>query len=313
MQSFLTFFQLAVQPHKYPVLVKKFRTRTVLWYYFLIIFTTLTIPALFQLPKLNETRTAITTLIASVASNIPKDAKITIKDGEFTTTIKQPFVIPADEKNEKSEGVRKNILVIDTAATVDDFDSYETYVLVTKKALAVYSDNQLRVIPFSQMGKEEFTITQTDVLKLVGAITTYITKFFNLMVIVMALIGIFIGSTVGALVSVLFTGIIVGIMAWLSLVKLPFNKKLLLSATLLILMTLIGFVWGIAKIPMKNPLDISWMHTFVYVLWLTPAMIALRKDQKVKKPWKKTWVIILGILLGLFLLSSLFSTLRFFS
>jgi len=306
MQSFLTFFQLAVQPYKYPVLVKKFRTRTVLWYYFLIIFASLAIPALFQLPKLNETRTAITTVITSVASNIPKDAKITIKDGEFTTTIKQPFAVPSDEK---SGGVRKNILVIDTTATVDDFDSYETYVLVTKKALAVYSDNQLRVIPFSQMGKEELTITQTDVLKIIGDITVYITKFFNLLVIVIATFGILVGSTLGAFFSVLLTGIIVAIMAWLSLVKLPFNKKLLLSSTLLILMTLIGFIWSIAKIPIKNPLDISWMHTFVYVLWLTPAMMALRKDQKVKKPWKKTWTIIVGILLGLFLLPSLFSNL----
>jgi len=79
----------------------------------------------------------------------PSELEVTIKDGEVSTNVAEPYAIPLSrfekildelDKSVLGESVEKveNLVVIDTRGKIDDFSRYRTYVLLTKKPSFVY-------------------------------------------------------------------------------------------------------------------------------------------------------------------------------
>ncbi|OGK15559.1 hypothetical protein A2774_06070 [Candidatus Roizmanbacteria bacterium RIFCSPHIGHO2_01_FULL_39_12c] len=81
----------------------------------------------------------------------PEDLEIRIRNGVVTTNAPEPYIISIDEFEEELEELEdvrgitsdeiKNILVIDTNAGIDDLESYQTFVLLTRNHISYYRDD----------------------------------------------------------------------------------------------------------------------------------------------------------------------------
>ncbi|TSC60773.1 MAG: Uncharacterized protein Greene041662_76 [Candidatus Peregrinibacteria bacterium Greene0416_62] len=141
------------------------------WYlYWLLVVTTFMSAVIFAvqakvyMPKIH---TWIADAKETVPDLYPVDLVLTLSGGQLSTNVEQPYVFPLppaweaamlviqeDEGGDNNNGVIKHLLMIDTAATVEDYPQYETLVLLTKKAAIGRDKNGLKVLLYSQYQKE---------------------------------------------------------------------------------------------------------------------------------------------------------------
>ena len=82
----------------------------------------------------------------------PKDLVVTVKDGEVSTNVKEPyvidfpFVLPADGDNKP-----EHLLVIDTKATAERFTAYKSVVVVGKNTVYYRDDKGYKFYPLTDM------------------------------------------------------------------------------------------------------------------------------------------------------------------
>lgn len=114
----------------------------------------------------------LNTLPDQVTALYPEELAISIKNGEVTTNVKEPYVIPVgklskfvqDESSEDKQAPPANLLVIDTKATVDNFSSYKSFLLLTKRTLIV-QDKQASFRVFPLQGIDQLTINKQAIVK----------------------------------------------------------------------------------------------------------------------------------------------------
>ena len=168
----------------------------------------------------------------------PKDLAVTVKNGEITTNVTEPFSIPlpADLQGNLSNQF-KYILTIDSKAKTDDFRSLQSLILVTKNSLIFADrDTSLRVIPLSELG--EFTLDRANFAAFVGKITPFIKwlpVFFILAVVFIFLILL----PVVKLIGHLGLSLILLILAKVMKIHLGFKKIYQIGLHALVLPTLI--------------------------------------------------------------------------
>src|SRR3989344_718780 len=103
----------------------------------------------------------------------PEGLEVRIRNGVVSTNTPEPYFISVDrldrgfeELEEEVKGIKsdeiKNILVIDTNATLDDLKRYQTYVLLTKNYLTYYKDDG-RIESVSLNEIKNFTVNQNVV------------------------------------------------------------------------------------------------------------------------------------------------------
>lgn len=82
----------------------------------------------------------------------PKDLAVTVKDGEVSTNVKEPYVIdfpfalPVDGDNKP-----EHLLVIDTKATAERFTAYKSVVVVGKNTVYYRDDKGYKFYPLTDM------------------------------------------------------------------------------------------------------------------------------------------------------------------
>lgn len=82
----------------------------------------------------------------------PKDLVVTVKDGEVSTNVKEPYVIdlpfalPVDGDNNP-----EHLLVIDTKATAERFTAYKSVVVVGKNTVYYRDDKGYKFYPLTDM------------------------------------------------------------------------------------------------------------------------------------------------------------------
>lgn len=82
----------------------------------------------------------------------PKDLVVTVKDGEVSTNVKEPYVIdlpfalPVDGDNKP-----EHLLVIDTKATAERFTAYKSVVVVGKNTVYYRDDKGYKFYPLTDM------------------------------------------------------------------------------------------------------------------------------------------------------------------
>ena len=118
----------------------------------------------------------------------PDELVITIKNGQASTNVKEPYFLKMPEglapkdlqykysfQDTELRTDLENLLVIDTAApfTLEGFHGYKTAVLLMKDNAAYYSDNgEIRIQ--SLKGIPDATINKPTVAKLVGKIAPFL-------------------------------------------------------------------------------------------------------------------------------------------
>lgn len=105
---------------------------------------------IFALQRLDSIKRTLTILPAQLESLYPDGLEIRIKDGTLSTNAEEPFFVRLSDiekafKEDNVLGARANpianALVIDTTAAIEDFERYQTAVLLTRANLVAAKDN----------------------------------------------------------------------------------------------------------------------------------------------------------------------------
>lgn len=121
----------------------------------------------------------------SIIATYPDNARFTVKNGELSTNMKQPFVVAMSkdvQAERDSEAFdRANILVIDQHATSADYHEKDTIILVTNKEVVVPAsrapESGYEVFPLSSFVEKNaapFTITQSNFRAFIQSAGEYI-------------------------------------------------------------------------------------------------------------------------------------------
>ena len=74
----------------------------------------------------------------------PKDLVVTVKDGEVSTNVKEPYAIDLPFAPE-------HLLVLDTKATAERFNEYKAFVVVGKNTVYYRDDKGYKFYPLTDM------------------------------------------------------------------------------------------------------------------------------------------------------------------
>lgn len=212
-------------PSYYKELTKtpfSFSLKFFLAFFFLYALVATTIIAKNIIPPLDTFTKA---MLGGVDRLYPPELVITIRKGEVTTNVSEPYVVPlsvlkslfGDELPDNP----KNLLVIDTKGTVDSFADYKTVALLTKRTLiARGEDSNWRVYPLSNVS--DITIDQT----LVRGLSEKVKPFLS-MVIPLVILAIFAGISISVPVVTLLYILLIAliVMAIARLLKKTFTYK----------------------------------------------------------------------------------------
>jgi|GEM_PF-2788053 hypothetical protein len=112
--------------------------------------------------------------IKSAAMNFyPDSLTFNIKNGVFSTNVKQPYAIPLPKEFASGAKTEKNFIVIDTEAGPDDTKKYQTDILVTKYMVAYRNDNGYKMQFFDDF-KQDISVDKDIYLKTVRSLSPYL-------------------------------------------------------------------------------------------------------------------------------------------
>lgn len=105
----------------------------------------------------------------------PDDLMLTISGGVLTTNSDGPVILDLpSEWSAMNEDTSMHAVVIDTNASVDDFASLGTYVLMTRSSLVIQDEQGMRIYPFSDMESDTpIIINEELVTELTDALRSY--------------------------------------------------------------------------------------------------------------------------------------------
>jgi hypothetical protein len=111
--------------------------RYVYWVSFLFTLVTGLLTASQMLASRQTFNAFIDKAVIELPELYPQDLVITIQDGKLSTNGQEPYVFVMPEKiaSEAETEMPVNLLVIDTKARAEDFEDYQTFFLVTERAV----------------------------------------------------------------------------------------------------------------------------------------------------------------------------------
>lgn len=164
--------------------------------YFLIFSAVMAvIQVIFLIPSFFNFQKDVPKLINTAVNYYPKELEITIKNGQVSTTAKEPYFVPVPSQLKGSEDeldmeAKKNIIVIDTKTpySVKKFNEYETAAWLTKDSLFYMEDSQIKGYDLSTM--KDYKINQNQIRSITNSLNPYI-KFIAPLLAAFALLGIY--------------------------------------------------------------------------------------------------------------------------
>ncbi|KKP66526.1 MAG: hypothetical protein UR68_C0012G0012 [Candidatus Roizmanbacteria bacterium GW2011_GWA2_35_19] len=76
--------------------------------------------------------------VTDVSKFYPSELELRIRQGELSTNVKEPYIFDLERKIPSD----KHLIIIDTKGLIDNYPSYNTYVLATRKAMIYPSKSQ---------------------------------------------------------------------------------------------------------------------------------------------------------------------------
>jgi hypothetical protein len=194
-----------------------------------------TINAAIWIPKVYRvTKSLTTTLLEQLPTLYPQEMVIAVKDGTLSSNVKEPYYYPIDnfiefvsQLEESVKGLTTEdptyLVVIDTRASLDDFDLYHTYALVTDRNLIYYNDNgNLEVVSFKDF--EDLTIDYQTIQSLIGQVTPF-SRQLPTIVSGIAVIGLYAGTLWLDLVYLILLTVITWVVAKILRSRLVYSQS----------------------------------------------------------------------------------------
>ena len=109
----------------------------------------------------------------------PKELKLQIKNGQLSTNVREPYVF--DLEKDKWKVGQKHLLIIDTLGSIENYPSYDTFILATKNAVVYPSESknnkigETSVFYFREL-KQNFALDKKAYDKLLNVVKPYTPK-----------------------------------------------------------------------------------------------------------------------------------------
>lgn len=214
----------------------------------------------------------------------PTELTVKVAKGEVTTNVKEPYFIDIPELKDNETGF-KHLITIDTQATIDDYKSYDSLVLVTKKAI-VYPDR-------NRGDLSSYTVTYLEDAKdvtinkaLYDSLVNKILPFLDMLptiLIVLAVLGIVLFPILFGVLMLIWKLLFLAIMSlilWLisNIFKndLKYDKIFQLGMHGLTLPILLTFLLELFSIHIPN------LYTVGFLLWMVIILAKIKPAVHVK-------------------------------
>lgn len=155
-----------------------------------------------------------------ILSYYPADLELTLKGGQLSTNVQEPFMVPMpqgwimDNDNDKVNGVPANKLptnlaVIDTKAVsaLDSLAKYDTLILLTKDAL-ISTDNEGETVIQSFKDFPAGTFSRQTLVWFVDMLRPFL-KYLIPLAFLALMIGLFVASSIAHMIQLLFVALII--------------------------------------------------------------------------------------------------------
>jgi len=228
----------------------------------------------------------------------PKDLVLTLKNGELSTNQKEPyylgntFVKSIENDMDLSNA---NLITIDTKATLDDYESLKTLVLLTKRGAIVKQSEkgEIRFYPYTQFtpakSKDETYVFDykkyMQGVKEFGPIVKRIPDIFTYAVVIVGVLALLLAplfTTLGWLIALLFLSIIGYFAALIIKRKKSFGYIYKMGIYLAIPLTLLENIHTFSGyVGLKGVPDFSGYTWLVYLLLLAVFIPETKQDKVV--------------------------------
>ena len=201
----------------------------------------------------------------------PKELKLDIKNGQLSTNTIEPFFFDPDQRI--TADLRRHFLIIDTKGSIENYPSYNTYILATKNAVVYPSESknnkigETSVFYFREL-KKDFTLdkkTYDNLLNIVKPYTSKINFFVDWIVLSFSPLFIIFGSffwTIGVMTVILFLTFFI----WI--INLMFKKGL--SYGSLYKMGMHAITWPILTSELMGYIKPPYpkFYSLIFLIWM---------------------------------------------
>jgi hypothetical protein len=214
---------------------------------------------------------------SKVANYFPEELAITIKDGNVSTNVQEPYFIklPEDLKasveNKQSDVSNiENIAVINTKDKfdIDTFVSYKTFMLLTSDSV-VYMNSNNQITINSLTSVKNFTLNRSVIVNFINKIKPLLVFLYPLVFVGGYIVGFM--SVVAYLVYLLFGALIIWLVVKVKKIDIGYKKSYQIGMHLVTSVIIINGI--LSMLPMKN--TIPFLSTILLILL---AILNLKKD-----------------------------------
>lgn len=245
----------------------KFSFKFFFFFFFLyaIIFTAfITIRSLIPISKL------IVRLPEFAQALYPQELEITIQNGVASTNVQEPYFISTEKMgrillqwNQQVLGARAeerhNILVIDTDGSLDDFQLYDTYILLTKTSLSVVKggNETFQTIPLARI--KNLVINRQAITTMFHRFTPYLNRALPFL-IGMVLLFSFIFFPLNKLFALILYALIIRIVSRIFSLALTYKQSYQVGLHFIVISTILT-----ALIDLLLPASIPFFEVFIII------------------------------------------------
>lgn len=219
----------------------------------------------FLIPGITPLKNSVQFFPSKLEAVYPPDLEIKIAGGEVTTNVQEPYYLPLKNfakifsENDAwgvSNSEFENLLVIDTAASAEDFPQYNTIVLLTKRSLVVMDNGSgsYKVTPLLQV--PDIIINRLYIQNFMFSLNPYISKIASWLVPFLSLnifFGLWLVSSAEKVFYLLFFTLIVLFIGKIINYPVVYKKAYQMGLHLVIIPTTISGIFSLLNMPVLFP------------------------------------------------------------
>lgn len=294
MTKIKTFFQSFIKtftsPKYYRDIIKAPFGFSLKFYYFYFLLYTIVATIFFGIYFIRPANQFLNILPGKISSLYPDELIITIKNGEASTNVAEPFFIPLSQVEQTFKDWDKkevlgqstavpqinHLLVIDTQAQPEEFPNYQTAALLTKNYFVyINKNNNFEVMSLDKVGN--VTINKGLVVNILDIVSPYL-KYISPVLIAVVFFSILIFLPLWTLLYVVLFSLAAWILAKIFGVALSYGKSIQVNMHLVVIPTTIFGVLGILGLSISFP----FLRTLIMLVLTIIVFQNLEKPKKAK-------------------------------
>lgn len=227
----------------------------------------------------------------------PDGLEVQIRNGVVSTNVPEPYFISVDrlergfeELEDEVEGIKsdeiKNILVIDTSASLDDLKRYQTYVLLTRNYLTYYKDDG-RIETVSLDEVKNFTLNHNVIRGQLNRFLPWL-NFIPVLLLPFLFVGSLLFFTFGQLLYLLIIALVLFLGAKLISFPLSYLKAYQIDLHLATIITPFFLILSAFKFQVQFPFLRLIIFTAIGLYILNSLKSSYPKPVKIKRQSKRS-------------------------